>query len=196
MSGLFDSNKTDSNDRGVVVIGDSTIDRNANVTADNRLMVDAVVSGVTTIPTWKNTLVYEDMITNSRVARDTIISTTWVDVYSYSGAGRLSGFTITLETSETDWQLRLVVDGNEILGGANGLFTEELEKSDRYGFDADTARNLCTDLGINFRGDSIRFTFPHFPVGFSSSVVIKIKRVTGAATKKFKSGLVLIQKGV
>lgn len=158
----------------------------------DRLKVDAVSN-----QSWKNTLIYEDMIANSGVARDTIITdAAWVTVYSYSGAGKLSGFTITLETSELDWQIRLVVDGNEILGGVNGLFSEELEKNDRYGFDADTARNLCTDLGINFRNDAIRFTFPHFPIGFSSSVSVRIKRVTGAATKKFKSGLVLIQKGV
>jgi hypothetical protein len=137
------------------------------------------------------------MTANSGVARDTVVTdAAWVTTYSYNaGAGKLAGFSITLETSESDWLIKLTIDGEEIFGSA-GIKTEDLEKNDRYGFDADTSRNLCETLGLNFRGDRISFSAPYFPVQFASSISVSIKRVTGAATKKFKHGLVLVQKGL
>ncbi len=124
-----------------------------------------------------------------------ITNAAWVTVYNYNGEGLFAGFAITLETANDEWLVRLSIDSNNTFG-ANGINTLTLEANNGYGFDDDTSRNLCKVLGLEARTDTIRLEFPYFPCKFSSNVKLEIRRNTGKGTKKFKAGLVLIQKGL
>lgn len=185
--------KTDEQDRPIVVIGNGESEGNAGVTSEYRLKVDTVVS----VPaSWKNTTVYEDMTANSGVVIDqAITNAAWVTVYNYDGEGMLSGFVLGLETMSDNWLIRLSIDSNQVFSSA-GINTTTLEANNRYGYDDDSARHIVKALGIDLRNDVVRFEFPYFPCRFSTNVKIEIRRNTGAGNKKFRAGLVLIQKGI
>lgn len=143
---------------------------------------------------WSNKLRYVDMnATNGGVARGTAITTSWTDVFSYTGSGALSGFILNIETFTT-WKIRLVIDSTEEIFGSDGIISDEIQGDLIYDLDD------VTDVTQSFIGlskgshDRIVFTCPNIiPIKFSTKIEIKLARVSGG-TKKFQAGLIILQK--
>jgi hypothetical protein len=175
---------------------------NTKVRADGltALATDTVttLAGGTT-QSWTSFLRYDDMnASTGGLARGTSITAAsgWNQVYSYTGSGTLAGYILNLETN-ADWQTRLVIDTQEIFG-SNGILSTDLVNDSIY--DADPSGKsipeLDQTLGI-FSGahDRQMWSGPLLiPIKFSASVKIFVRRATGAATKKFQAGLIIIQK--
>jgi hypothetical protein len=192
MSPGMDSNSSSSNrDNSLVeLIGaDGTPIGNVG----DRLKVDIASIASGNIPAWPNTLCYCDMnVSTGGVARGTSITTTWTDVYSYSGSGYVAGFILNLETF-TQWKVRFLVDGNDIFNSTDGFTSEDLAGDTIYDVDDVTDSNQAS-LGLS-KGSHDRLVFAsplRIPTRYTSSVVVKVARVSG--TKKFQSGLMVLSK--
>jgi len=170
----------------------------------DRLKVDAsvVLAGGAT-QSYTSKLRYVDMnVASGGLVRGVSVTAAsgWNQVFSYTGSGLLSGFVISLETKD-DWQMRLVVDGEEIFEGVTagqGITSTDLTSDAIY--DSDTSGRsvpeLDQDLGI-FWGAHDRFQWVGpllVPVTYNSSVKIYIRRTVAAATKKYQAGFVVIEK--
>jgi len=170
----------------------------------DRLKVDAsvVLAGGAT-QSYTSKLRYVDMnVASGGLVRGVSVTAAsgWNQVFSYTGSGLLSGFVISLETKD-DWQMRLVVDGEEIFEGVTagqGVTSTDLTSDAIY--DSDTSGRsvpeLDQDLGI-FWGAHDRFQWVGpllVPVTYNSSVKIYIRRTVAAATKKYQAGFVVIEK--
>lgn len=154
-------------------------------TASGRLKVD-IVGGLSIIPSTPSTIVYEDMnATTGGVARDTFISSSFVDIYSYTGSGSFYGFNATFETPD-QWFLRLVVDGNDVLMGSTGISTAELEDVALYNIKKGEGPTRPPVLGIARDANSFIFQLPN-PITFTTSISVKAKSV---ASKRFRAGFV------
>jgi len=153
-----------------------------------RLAVDAKVTGTqSTGSITGSKLIYEEMnATHGGVARDAQINGTWTDVYSKTaGPGLLIGFRVTLE-DETKWEIRLIIDGVEVMG-ANGLYTGDIWDGNIWDYKDNQSRN---HLGIDVHGSTLSWRGPmQIPVTYSSSVVVKMRYTNGS--KKFKAGLLM-----
>jgi hypothetical protein len=170
----------------------------------DRLKVDAsvVLAGGAT-QSYTSKLRYVDMnVASGGIVRGVSVTAAsgWNQVFSYTGSGLLSGFVISLETA-TLWQVRLVVDGEEVFEGVTageGIASTDLTSDAIY--DSDTSGRavpeLDQDLGI-FWGAHDRFQWVGpllVPVTYNSSVKIYIRRTVAAATKKYQAGFVVIEK--
>jgi hypothetical protein len=169
---------------------DETYAADVGVRSDgkNALAVDAYVSG--TILTWTNKLSYVDMnASNGGIARGTSVSTSWTNVFSYTGSGLLAGFLINLETF-TLWDVRLVIDGVVIFT----LNSDDISGDTVYDLDDITDINQAY-LGISKGShDRVVYTSPlKIPIRYQTSLVIAIKKTSGG-TKKFQAGLVVLTK--
>jgi hypothetical protein len=155
----------------------------------NRLAVDAtaVVEGGATL-TFSKKLRYVDMKASSGgVARDTTISTTWTNVFSYSGSGVVVGFSVNMEGIGGGWYIRFLVDSEEIFT-SSGIYLSDILDGSVYNM-ADLKNQ--PDHGLVRAGNVIRFQLP-FPVAYSTSVTVKIKKMNG--DKKFQAGLMVLSK--
>jgi hypothetical protein len=153
-------------------------------------------SDISAIPiqrSWNSKLRYVDMNASSGgIARGSAVTTSWTDVFSYSGSGYISGFIINLETF-TLWKIRFIVDGEEIFDSA-GITSDDLIGNAIYDMD-DVADVNQSYLGLS-KGSNDRFVFssPSIQnIKYNSSVVIKVARVSGG-TKKFQAGLIVLSK--
>lgn len=159
-----------------------------------RLAVDADITTTieSGIPTLGNNLRYDDMnASNGGVARNTFISSSWVTVYNYSGAGLLFGFNMNLDAiSKVTWFIRLLVDGVDVFNGTVGIKGSDLFLHSIY----DIEGPRLGMLGFNFSDhDVLRWKSPNnYPMAYSSSVEIKVKKESG--DKKFFAGLVCVTK--
>jgi hypothetical protein len=136
---------------------------------------------------------------NGGVARETVITnTTWVDIYSCTGTGTFHSVRATLETGN-DWRVRVLIDGTEeILLDSNGILTNDMTSDSIYDLDPSgkSSSELFDEVGL-FMGahDQFCFTGPTgLGIPYTTSIAIKVKRETGAATKKFKGGVITITK--
>ena len=158
--------------------------------------VVAEISGLPTasVQAWSDKLRYVDMnVASGGIARGSAVTTTFVDVFSYTGSGYFAGFILNVETF-TLWQTRLIIDGNEILIGSNGISSDDMSSDTVYDVDDLTDINQAS-LGISKGShDRIVFTSPlDIPIRYDSSVVIKLARTSGPS-KKFQAGLVILSK--
>jgi hypothetical protein len=128
------------------------------------------------------------------VARSTPISdVAFVNLYSYTGTGLITGFLTTLEDLDKTWLIKLTVDGQEIFG-LNGFSTKDLDKSSRYNFDVNK-EVFDPSMGIDIQKDTFRWGgILNKPIRFKIGVVISVKRFTGESPRKFKAGLIGIHK--
>lgn len=195
MAGLADSNlTTTTNDEAVTVIADGQTGsgiraRVSTIANVNRLAVDAIV-------TTNSKLRYLDMnVANGGVARGTsVTNAAWVDVFNYSGSGLFFSFRLTLQDS-THWEIRLLVDGEEIFGSA-GITTNDIVGDALY--DMDTSGKSMDELFYGpglFLGshDQITFSGPNlYPIRYATSVNLKVKRAAGQAARAFRAGLMVI----
>ena len=177
-----------SNEDGIVI--DAVIDGEGT----KRLAVNANLKAPveSSIDYWGSNMCYEDMnVSTGGIARRTTVGSTWTRVYRYLGSGQLIGFLVTLDDADS-WAIRLVVDGNEIFCGANGILTEDLAETNLYGFQFSTSANASRlhFLGLDLGDKTIRWEGPmDYPMKYSSSVEIYIKR-DSSLSKKFLAGLV------
>lgn len=128
---------------------------------------------------------------NGGVARNTLISNLWVDVFSYAGTGFVFAFMLNLETFDK-WAVRLIIDDEEIFG-PDGLLTSEVRDDVVYDFDNNSYSECKMGISKNPH-DVLAFQGPlNFPIRYDASVVIKVKRME-VATKKFQAGLISMSK--
>lgn len=152
----------------------------------------------TAFPSWSSKLRYEDMnASNGGVARGTSISPpNWVQLYNYSGSGYLSSFLLNLETRD-EWAFRVVIDDEELFSPA-GILSADMNGNSLYdlGDGSKTLNELESSIGLMFGNhDRIIFMGPSgYPLRFSSSIKLYLARVTGSLAKKFRAGLIVIQK--
>ena len=163
----------------------------------DRLKVDTIVTPSSgSVPSVNSKLRYIDMnVASNGVARTTGVTNTWTQVFSYSGSGLYLGMVLNLENKDK-WYVRMVVDGEEIFG-TDGMFTGDLVSGSAYDLD-DGGSPLSTSegkLGISMEEhDRFVWTAPNsFPIRYSSSVTIYVKR-SEAGTKKFFAGLAILTK--
>jgi hypothetical protein len=146
-------------------------------------------------PVISNKFRYVDMnVSSGGVARDASITTTFVNVFSYSGNGMLHGALVTLE-EDKEFIIQLVVDGVDIfegVTGAGGIDVADIKSANLYNIGTDKWGHWPIG-GLDMASNTVQLVGYQYPMAFNSSVVIKIKRTTG--TKKFRAGLVAISKG-
>lgn len=165
---------------------------------EQRLWVDAKITAFPagSIQSWSSKLKYLDMnASNGGVARLTpITNTTWVNVFSYSGSGYLSGFLLNVETFPL-WRFRIIVDGSDIMIDSNGMLTDNMTDDNIYDLDVDLDVSQ-TSVGMSKGShDRILFNPPlGTPIYFQTSIQIQLKRDTGAGNKKFQAGLIIMSK--
>lgn len=142
--------------------------------------------------TWNKTLRYVDMNASSGgVARGTSITTTWQDIFSYSGSGYVAGWIVNTEIF-TDWKIRFLVDGQEIFD-SNGLLFADVTNDAIYDLD-DVTDVTQAFLGVS-KGSHDRLVFSaplNRPMLYKTSVEVKLARVSGS--KKFQAGLIILSK--
>ena len=140
------------------------------------------------VPALNPNLTFEDLNPSvGGVNRGTNIGSSFTDVYSVTGQGLFFGFLLTLENMEDEWFIRLLVDENEIFGGA-GISTKDLEKNDRYGYDKGGDDDGPFMLGFDIHDKTVRWqSIMNYPIAYASSVEIKIRYKS--SSKKFKAGL-------
>jgi hypothetical protein len=198
--GVNDRNNVDDYDNAQIVIRDAVSNAyGAKVDSNNRLWVQSQSSLVPTgINACNSKLRYVDMnASNGGVARGTTITSAWTDVFSFLGNGYLFWSIINLETS-SDWEIRIIIDSEELFG-SSGITTNDIISNSVYDLDTSgkTAGDIDSDIGIAL-GDNDRIIWhgpSGMPVYFASSVVVKIKRRTGASNKKFNAGLICLTNG-
>jgi len=153
-----------------------------------RVKVDAHVT-TSAVQETSAKLKYADMATIARGA--TIVAGSWVSVFSYSGSGSIYGWALGIETAQSNWLIRFVVDGEEVFSSA-GLLTDDMSSSSIYNLAVGSAP---TSFGINVSTDTsnIKWSGPlTMPVKYNSNVQILVKRIT--ANKSFRGGLVTLTK--
>jgi hypothetical protein len=147
------------------------------------------------VRSWTNKLRYVDMNASSGgIARGSAVTTTWTDVYSYTGSGLLAGFILNIETF-SDWKVRLIVDSTEEIFDTNGITSNDMATDSIYDVDDVSDVNQAF-LGLSKGShDRIVFTAPtQMPIKYTSKIEIKLARLTGAPSKKFQAGLVVLSK--
>lgn len=194
MSGIYDGNATDSNDNALIgVMGGTDNTRIGNV--GDKLKVDASITYPNgRVASWNKYLRYYDMnAANGGVARGSSITTTFTNIFNYSGAGFFIGMRLSLE-DKNNWFLRIIVDGEDILIGNSGIDISDMSTKALYGWEwADTADE--SSLGLDCNDETICVQSPlSFPIYFATSLVIQIKHRSGA--KKFRAGLIALQRDI
>ena len=160
-------------------------------TASNPIGVN-IVQNSSNDNRWNSKLRYIDMnASNGGIARGTAVTTSWTDVFSYTGSGNLAGFILNVETF-SDWKFRLLIDGEEVFG-SDGMLVVDMSNDAIYDVDDVTDVNQAF-LGLSKGAhDRIVFTSPlNKMIRYTSSIVIKLARVSGS--KKFQAGLVILSK--
>ena len=199
MGSMNDSNNTSERDNAFVeLVGNNSPFLKAwikLINSENRLLVDSNISDVTVdsgVPSVSSNYVAEDInASTGGVARSTNISiSAWIDVYSYSGSGKVYSWLLTLQNCASQWLIRFIVDGNEIFG-SSGMLSDDVFSSNVYDLTRTHSRGGIA--GITGHNNIFQFTGANdYPMKFDSSVVIKLKRV--ATEKAFVAGLMGITK--
>lgn len=173
---------------------------NVAVTDDGTLPI-TLAPGGTIVPTLGTALSYDDMnASNGGIPRETSVTAgspgNWVQLYTYSGSGLLMGFLTTLQnlngTASNYWQIRLVIDGNDLFGSA-GISMRDMSHNQTYNWNTGSTPSP-TWGGLNLVQDTFRWDAPNnLPVTFESSVTIYIRRI-GSADRDWRAGIVCIVK--
>lgn len=151
----------------------------------DRLKVDTVLNSSSTY----KKLAFED----ATLTRETSVSpTAWVDAYSYTGSGLLYGFLLNLEGASgaegQRWYFDVLIDGTFSVFGTNGMLFSDLTDSNIY----DSFSGTDDFSGLNTDANLVKMDFETFPIYFSTSIKVRIRRITSA--RKFRAGLVKIGK--
>jgi hypothetical protein len=183
----------DRDDVKVKGVDSGGTDREIGAVADGskyRLCVDGGSdSSPGGMPFISDQLRYVDMnASNGGVARNTAITSTWTDIFSYSGSGLLFSFLVNLDTL-ANMEIRLIVDSNEIFG-SSGISGVDVVSTALYGFadKSQWSQGIRRETSVFHWGGG---AFNH-PLKYDTSVTIKVRQPSGA--KLFKAGLVVLTK--
>lgn len=195
MSGITDTNLTDSYDQSQMVLMGGTDNTKIGNVGD-RLKVDGLFSlNPANIQSLDYHARWDDLnASNGGVARDTQISTTYTNVYSYTNKGYLFGFVLSFE-DKANWQLQLLIDGYQLFcASLNGIYTGDLMAKNIYGWEPGDIGDSSW-IGWDVKDDTIKFRAPEgLAIRFETSLVIKARHISG--TKKFRAGLLCAIKGI
>ena len=136
-----------------------------------------------------DSLRYEDIgPSTGGVSRGTSVSSSgWTTLYNQSGSGKLIGFTLGLEDAD-DWFIRLLIDGTDIFNGTTGLYLDDFDDDDVYGYNE--FPDAVNNLGFAFQSDRIfRYSTPPGIGKYSSSIEIRAK--TDGGSEDFRGGLLV-----
>ena len=148
-------------------------------------VIDSIVGGISNTLSKKYRI--RDMnASNGGVARESTIGATWTDVFSYSGSGNFYGFEVNLESYRL-WYVRLVIDGEEIFDGSDGIYIGDFFDGDVYNFSTDRRNTKYSSFSIP---DENFVWFPIYPIKYETSAVVKVRKSGGA--RKFYAGFVEI----
>lgn len=188
---INDINRTDTRDNTVVAIGESQTTNLAQVSTkvNGKIgleCISEVTNMVHSFPNFSGQKYYtEDMLA---IARNTSVTSTFTTLYTYTGAGYLNSFVLTLETGDTDWFTRIVIDSSFYpLFGTTGVYHPDLKGAALYNLNNQT---IGTQSTIAFSGDTIYFT-PLFPLRFTTGIQIQTRHLTG---KRFRAGMISLLK--
>jgi hypothetical protein len=135
-------------------------------------------------------------VSNGGVARGTSITEAagWVNTFSYSGTGLLTGFVMNMATANAGWLIRLVIDGQELfVDGTTGIETTDMNGV--YGLTVGTQNNTAQGQNMAINASHMYYTAPaYYPILYTSSIVVKVKRKTGSGTKVFSGGIITLTK--
>jgi hypothetical protein len=166
----------------------------------DRLKVDTQITSISggISASYSSKLRMEDMnATTGGIARGaTVSNAAWSSIYYYLGSGLFTSAVINIEGKD-GWLLRIVIDGEEILG-SGGLKTTDLHSDSVYDLDVAGKTNNDVDsaVGLYFgEHDRIIFQGPlGIPIKYNSSVQILLRRDVGQSSKKFQAGLAVLTK--
>lgn len=161
-----------------------------------RALVEAVFSGQGfTVPTLGKKIIYEDFnTTTGGVNRGTVITPSWVTVFSKSGLsdGLFIAFLLTLEKlDEAGWWIKITVDGIEVFG-TNGLSVDDIQNVNIYGYSSSTTEDIPEFGGLHLRGSTFRWEAPNdLPVRIESELggTIQVQVRKEGTNRKFRAGL-------
>lgn len=192
MSSLNDSNTTDSYDQVQTVIRGGTDNTKIGNEADKLKTTASVTFPTGQVIAWNKKLRYLDMnASNGGVARDTQISTSFTNIFSYTGSGYFVGFNLCLE-DKANWYMRLIVDGEDILLGNTGISTNNLMTKTIYGWEPGDNFD-GPNIGFDVNDETIVYQSPiGYPIRYDSSISLQVKHATTA--KKFRAGLICLSK--
>lgn len=185
MSGAFGDLET----RNVIVGGtDDTIIGNVS---DALKVTPGSITGQPTAA-WGSSLRWQDMnASNGGVARGTAIGASWTTLYSKSGSGYLLAWLATVElldTASAPWSFRLIIDGGDMLLGANGINASDVMSASLYNTANPTTTAIISPIGITARNNTIMFQAPmNMPIKWSSSMSILAYKA--GVSKNFLAGL-------
>ena len=144
----------------------------------DRLKVDSLVSSYPPA-----CLITEEM----DVARKFELSSSFQDVYTYTGTGYFISLMLNFETDDKCY-MRVVIDGNDVLIGTDGLLNKDAR--DNNIFDIKDVGDHMDVCGIGVHDDTLRYT-PQLPIKFETSVVIKARSTD---SKDLRAGLITLCK--
>jgi len=185
MAGIFDSNATNDFDITEISIKGLLGVNAADVTDENRLKVDAIIPP----QSYVSDLKFEEMnASTGGISRNSILPSSFTNIYSYSGSGLFFGFHANFEDEDKTW-VSVSVDGEQILLGVNGIKLGDLKDNNILDIqDIGTYTDFC---GLAMHHKSLRICFK-VPMRFESSVVIQARHEDG--NKRFRAGIANILK--
>lgn len=186
---ITEVNRSDVQDNTVVSIGENGSTDLADISAKKNGTIGLEVLSEHTLHSYNNfdgkKYFIEDM---SLVARNTSITSTFTDIFSYTGVGSLIHFSATLETGDTDWYTRIIVDSTYYpLFGTTGAFHPDLKGGALYNVFTQDAAGV---IGLGLSNDTIIFN-PKSPLKFASTLKIQVRHLTG---KRFRAGFITLIK--
>ena len=164
----------------------------------DRLKVDANLTSISTgaLSQYPNKLRQLDInASNGGIARGTTITnSTWADVFFYSGSGSMISFFLNLEHN-ADWLIRLIIDGEDVFS-SSGILSTDFMATSIYNISGNEEDALVAGLGFYFKsnGNFVWVSPLNTPVRYNTSVTVKLKRNSGANSKKFQAGLINLTK--
>lgn len=181
MGSLFDSNRTNDYDVTEVSIKSILNDYAADVTDEDRLKVDAKISAFN----YSNNLIFEEM---TGISRNSIISSSFTDIYNYSGSGLLFGYMANVEDVNNTY-MRVLIDGNYVLFGSTGVLYGDLASNNIY--DLQDIGSSTDFSGFALHDNALRVSYKQ-PILFNSNVTIQLRHATGG--KRYRAGIINIAK--
>jgi len=191
-------NETGGPGTAPINVADPTTGAMAKVAADllgvKRLFVSTELTSVAAgaQPTIPPDTQWIDMnATTGGVARGTTIPQgTKQKLYSYTGSGLIFGWSVTLASLSSGWQIHMEIDGNSNFG-PNGLLTDDLKSISLYNFNSSIPD---FHMAITTDGDTFRFKGGlGTPQKYNSKIEIFAERVSNPS-KDFDAGLIMIYK--
>lgn len=160
----------------------------------DRLKTTTVITA-SSVSAFSSKLRYDDMnVSTGGVARgSTVTDAAWTTVYSYTGSGVITGIGMNLQTANSDWLLRLLVDGTNEITGSGGILTSDIDSV--YGMTVGPQNIVGIGIGLGVDTGHLYLSIPiSSSLTYTSSVSILLRRATAAQSKLFYGGIIVLTK--